>query len=304
MKAISNSIRSVAILALMVSAGCQTTQNKPTSYYDRSPVNDLDEGIPKQKPARLGSGEFNFSDYGLGQGIDPEMVEAAFQMEEEKSASSIHAPERIAQEVATNCSTGYVHAIPGMRNMNKIKNPMSVEVLRIVNSDDGWVKAWVKDGMIDGNIYYHLEKNTVICGDINWKKYSGKGTAFNKLRKIEWVTITPTPQAPKATVETGVKSDFRPIAVSWEGYDKMFAGKIKLKWQGRNGELKITLPDGEGTCSGAYQFGSDRKGMWSVACTNGLAASGAMQGYGSGNGSSGEGADIKGRKVTFTMGGG
>jgi|GEM_PF-420388 len=218
--------------------------------------------------------------------------------------------ERIAQEVASNCSVGYMHATPGMQDMRKISDIEAIEVLKIMNAGNGWQKAWIQVSRGGGNVYYNLEKDRVVCGDINWRKFKSDRNHLG--RKIRWSTgKSPYAKATsnKATrnealnTQPSTKHEFRPIAVKWEGYTEMFAGKIELEWSKEDGNLSIVLPNNEGTCNGRYQFSEKRKGTWSVACTNGLAASGVMQGYGSGNGSSGEGTDIHGKKVTFTLGG-
>ncbi len=67
--------------------------------------------------------------------------------------------------------------------------------------------------------------------------------------------------------------------------------------------ISITLPNNEGRCKGRYKFLGESKGTWSIACTNGKAASGFMTGFGSGKGSTGEGQDSNGRSVRFTVGG-
>lgn len=91
--------------------------------------------------------------------------------------------------------------------------------------------------------------------------------------------------------------------MSWEGYDKLIAGEITLDQSSNGGTVSTTLPDGDGTCSGQYQMQDRTSGTWSLACTNGMAASGTLKAYGSGKGSSGEGIDAKGNKVTYTVGG-
>ena len=117
---------------------------------------------------------------------------------------------------------------------------------------------------------------------------------------------TDTPRASSSPFKTGTPKSsaksIRPIAVRWEGYDELFAGKIEHTNAQKLGDFSIKLPRNEGTCAGKYQFNEASTGTWSVACTNGLAASGTLMGFGSGNGSSGEGWDASGKSVKFTIG--
>jgi len=95
----------------------------------------------------------------------------------------------------------------------------------------------------------------------------------------------------------------RSIAVQWTGISELIAGEISIQQGKQNGRIKLTLPKARGLCDGTYAMTERRKGAWSIACTNGVSASGTMVAYGSGKGSSGEGQDDKGRTVKFTVGG-
>lgn len=94
----------------------------------------------------------------------------------------------------------------------------------------------------------------------------------------------------------------RPIAVEWEGYGKLIAGKIELDEKKGGGKMSMQLPDNDGSCTGSFKFSADTKGTWAMACTNSTAASGTFKTNGPNKGSSGEGADTKGRKVKYTIG--
>jgi len=117
---------------------------------------------------------------------------------------------------------------------------------------------------------------------------------------ITWATSSakPTQEAlPKAEKQT------RPIAVEWEGYKDLVAGHIEYETNGKQATIWATLPNNEGRCTGRSELTSRQQGIWSVACTNGLAASGSFEGFGAGKGASGVGIDTQGRKVRFTLGG-
>ncbi len=99
------------------------------------------------------------------------------------------------------------------------------------------------------------------------------------------------------------KGDSRPIAMNWEGYSKLIAGTVTLNQNKKSDSVAMTLPNGDGTCTGNYTMQNNTAGVWSLACSNGMAASGTLTAYGQGKGSSGEGVDTKGKKVTYTLGG-
>ena len=88
--------------------------------------------------------------------------------------------------------------------------------------------------------------------------------------------------------------------MQWDGYAKLIAGTVTLN-QNKKGEIvALTFPNNDGTCAGRYKMNYGTSGTWSLACTNGMAASGTLTAYGTGKGSSGEGIDAKGNKVTYT----
>lgn len=97
--------------------------------------------------------------------------------------------------------------------------------------------------------------------------------------------------------------ELRPIAVRWEGYNELFAGTVLLKQGDGSGSVSIQLPNNDGSCNGLFQATTSSGSVWSVSCTNGLAASGTSKGLGPGKGAIGEGTDTQGRKVSFTLGG-
>lgn len=95
----------------------------------------------------------------------------------------------------------------------------------------------------------------------------------------------------------------RPIAIQWDGVSDLIAGDLYYKSKKQNGRIKLTLPGSRGQCSGSYKIATRDSGVWSIACTEGMTASGTMVVYGAGNGSSGDGRDNNGRAVKFTVGG-
>ena len=111
------------------------------------------------------------------------------------------------------------------------------------------------------------------------------------------------PKTPTISSRIVVSTESRPIAIQWEGIDELIAGTLSLRQGKDSGDMSMTLPRNQGTCEGTYRIGSDRIGIWSIACTNSLTASGTLTAFGGGKGSTGEGSDNKGRRVRFTIGG-
>ena len=79
-------------------------------------------------------------------------------------------------------------------------------------------------------------------------------------------------------------------------------GAKKFSFRSCKGELEMELPENDGSCRGTYEYTAKGKGVWAVACTNGLAGSGELKTYGKGKGSSGTGKDSNGRNIKFTVG--
>lgn len=142
---------------------------------------------------------------------------------------------------------------------------------------------------------------------------------YAKNRTVVWDETAPAASKPQTPVPTPIatppnikpappppntaepESISRPIAIKWEGYPSLIAGTATIRAKGESGEMTMTLPNNDGRCTGSYR--GTNQGTWSVACTNGLAASGTYQMRGAGLGSTGTGKDTKGRLVEFTVGG-
>jgi len=117
------------------------------------------------------------------------------------------------------------------------------------------------------------------------------------------VNATATPIDPEISNPSNSGTwEKRSIAAQWEGMSELIAGEIRFQRTNRNGHIKLTLPKSLVECSGVYTMTAQRKGAWSIGCTDGMSASGTLTAYGRGKGSSGEGRDNKGRSVKFTIG--
>ena len=116
-------------------------------------------------------------------------------------------------------------------------------------------------------------------------------------------SVTPNPVKPEQGEPPMEGSgQARPIAVRWQGYSDLMAGTAYIRSRLGEGSFTVKLPNNDGTCRGTFRSTSPKNGVWSVACTNGLAASGVSQLFGAGKGSSGTGTDALGREVTYTLG--
>ena len=92
----------------------------------------------------------------------------------------------------------------------------------------------------------------------------------------------------------------RSIALSWEGYNDLIAGKVIFDERNYDGTLILPLPNNDGTCNGTYSLQKDGKGIWQITCTNNMGAEGTLKWDGSG-GVTGVGKDNSNKKVKFTV---
>ena len=95
----------------------------------------------------------------------------------------------------------------------------------------------------------------------------------------------------------------RPMALRWDGYTGLISGTVSLLDDGRRGSIAALLPNGEGRCTGSFEYATTTTGQWSVSCTNNLSATGTFEAFGRGKGSTGQGRDSQGKLVEFTIGG-
>lgn len=113
-------------------------------------------------------------------------------------------------------------------------------------------------------------------------------------------------QAP--TASSAPQQRIVPFAASWQGVQELISGRMTYSDNGRGGTIRASLSGVEITCSGTWQLAPHERssgdlpwGTWSLACTNGEAASGRFQSEGPGRGV-GEGEDARGRRVTVRYG--
>jgi len=100
------------------------------------------------------------------------------------SNGSMLSEKGVAQVAATSCAIGKVNAMPGLRNMKRISDSDLVEVIKILDVKNGWLKAWVKVGLEDGNVFYNQTKGVVVCGDGGWKRYGSDPSFVPRKLKV------------------------------------------------------------------------------------------------------------------------
>ncbi|MRG73510.1 hypothetical protein GH722_17200 [Alphaproteobacteria bacterium HT1-32] len=186
-----------------------------------------------------------------------------------------------------------------------------IQVYSIQYAESGWVRFDVAANGIRGNIYYYPDREEVVCGSDNWRK---REIPFRQISASEYQqkfkgywgeSGAETQTRTTGAVNDSTKPsdiDVRSIAVIWEGVSDLLAGTVEMRRSGRQGTLKVSIPDQSAECIGSYQMQSAGSGIWSVACDNGLTASGDIEALGAGKGAKGTGRDSNMRKLTFTVG--
>ena len=92
----------------------------------------------------------------------------------------------------------------------------------------------------------------------------------------------------------------RPLALSWDGYSDLIAGKVKFNEADSKGSVNFVLPNNDGTCEGSYNLQQQGKGTWQISCTNNMGTAGTINWVKNGS-VTGTGRDYKDKKVKFTI---
>lgn len=118
-----------------------------------------------------------------------------------------------------------------------------------------------------------------------------------------WLTTTILAAAVGACAAGSGDREVRPLIAEWDGDTQRIVGSIDIAQNAPGGRVWLSHPNQEDICQGSYRF-VDRngRGTWSLTCTNGDTASGVLQAYGEGRGSSGSGTDSHGRRIRYTLG--
>ncbi len=172
------------------------------------------------------------------------------------------------------------------------------QMRRFFTSDSSWVKAEaISQGVID-DVFYDPKSRIFICGSHDWSKYHNTQSIIF----FEFGTTSPTlPNSKVHTQQPTQAQLYRSIAVKWDGFPSLMIGKVQLGLgQGPN-KFSIQLPVDQANCNGISEITNGSRGIWTLACSNQLTASGTFDALGLGKGSIGRGLDAKGRTVEFTI---
>ena len=106
---------------------------------------------------------------------------------------------------------------------------------------------------------------------------------------------------PKTTKKYEAKGE-RSIALSWEGYEDLIAGKINFNEKDYKGTLRLSLPNNDGECEGSYILQTNGTGTWQLSCSNNMGAAGTLK-WIPDKSVTGIGRDYNDKKVKFTVSG-
>ena len=132
-------------------------------------------------------------------------------------------------------------------------------------------------------------------------KLNSLGFYNNDFQKSEVKTKTNKVLTPKTTKKYQAKGE-RSIALSWEGYDDLIAGKINFNEKDYKGTLSLSLPNNDGECEGSYILQTNGTGTWQLSCSNNMGAAGTLK-WIPDKSVTGIGRDYNDKKVKFTVSG-
>ena len=89
------------------------------------------------------------------------------------------------------------------------------------------------------------------------------------------------------------------VTVDWEGETGPLLGTLSAPEYGHAGPLSITLRSIDRECAGTFRTLRTPRGVWSVACEDGLTASGTLYRYGIRHALVGNGLDSNGNEIDF-----
>ena len=104
----------------------------------------------------------------------------------------------------------------------------------------------------------------------------------------------------KKTVKKYELKGEKALALSWEGYEDLIAGILEFDEKDYKGNIKLSLPNDDGTCEGIYILQNNGKGTWNLSCSNNLGAAGTLKWKKNGS-VTGIGTDFDNKKVKFTV---
>ncbi|TCS62625.1 hypothetical protein [Varunaivibrio sulfuroxidans] len=205
----------------------------------------------------------------------------------------------LAREIASrNCAIGNKKS--GIFRATTEINPSEIYVYSVTEKKNGWKIANFSTPMLRSrvNLYFNTETAEFACGTDNWRELSDSPVTKQMPKTF---LITPNQGLRASASPSNVQK--QAIAVQWDGFSHLMSGVIEETRKGKGGDIKVILPDNQGTCLGRYNYTQEGKGNWSIACANNLAASGSFTAFGDGKGTIGKGFDARGREVLYMMAG-
>ena len=171
-----------------------------------------------------------------------------------------------------------------------------------------YIKICEREGGVECKVFakgkYIKWKNGINVGKGKSSKVSGS-VSFDELKarltELGFVGSTSSKNTKKIVKQYELNGE-RSIALSWEGYSSLIAGSVNFNEADYKGTLNLSLPNGDGDCSGSYSLQSDGKGTWQIACTNDMGAAGTLK-WSKIDGVTGSGRDHNDKKVKFTVAG-
>lgn len=196
--------------------------------------------------------------------------------------------------------TGYDHTSKDNWDKGRKLDVGGWQMRRFFTSNTTWVKAeTITQGMID-ELFFDTKSKAFICGSHGWSKFENT----QQVIFVEYGVTKSLLPGINAEPKTGnVKNETRSIAIQWEGYPSLIAGQVSMNQNSGRSNFMIQLPLDHARCTGISETSSGTQGVWTLACSNQMSASGTFESLGQGNGSIGKGLDTQGKKVEFTLSG-
>jgi hypothetical protein len=242
--------------------------------------------------------------------------------------------QKISRLTTQRCTRYTYNQNTGEKASGDIKVKGHTEILKLFESELGWVKAEARVEGAWGEVYYNPSTGSLICGQASWQALHVNSGSFKELMPANsaksfdeanpyrnWGKQGANDEEMNRAIATAISAYGgvvakpttnqnmlkqtleRSIAVSWEGFSTLIAGKASMQESADKGFISATLPESKGTCTGIYSYNDKTYGVWSLSCTNGLSAAGEFKAYGQNKGATGSGTDSKGRMVTYTISG-
>ncbi len=160
--------------------------------------------------------------------------------------------------------------------------------------------------------YYCAAKGHVLsAGDVQFilSRLSvdglGKAQGSGASRFPDVTAGTQPPAAPTqhASAATDNSVDIRRVVVLWDGRPSPLRGTLAIEFSKTTSRLEVHLPGQAGTCLGVSVLEREGTGKWAVECPDGATGQGVFRSTGRDGGFTGDGADSKGARISFSVAG-